>query len=227
MEHLGGAGLAACGLDLKSSFHALPFTGQYICRSAWLNPLSSLSHLWFEKGAQAAFAGVSRSDCCSQSSASSPGARVLGEVCWKTISDPGAWVPGALVPSSVRGGCKPSGSKGPCQAEHCDGRWVNGYWPRASPAPGSQSSRLSQSSGPLPNSLQLQLLAGSLCFRGLKIWLLTSVSSTRAGLFSFLDIHHSQVCNRQKLETTSMSNDRKQVRLFRVNPYHQILSRHS
>ena len=126
MEHLGGAGLAACGLDLKSSFHALPFTGQYICRSAWLNPLSSLSHLWFEKGAQAAFAGVSRSDCWSQISASSPGARVLGEVCWKTISDPGTWVPGASVPSSVRGGCKPNGSKGPCQAEHWRvlGKWV-------------------------------------------------------------------------------------------------------
>ena len=57
MVSLGGAGLAACGLDLKSSFHALPFTGQYICRSAWLNPLSSLSHQRFEKGAQAAFAG--------------------------------------------------------------------------------------------------------------------------------------------------------------------------
>ena len=91
----------------------------------------------------------------------------------------------------------------------------------------SHSLDLSQSSGSLPKSLQLQLLAGSLCFRGPKICLLTSVSSTGADLFSFSDIRHSRVYNRQKLETTSMSNNRKPVTLIRVSPCNRVLSRHS
>ena len=136
MERLGGAGLTACGLDLKSSFHALPFTGQYICRSA--SPASAISglrrecrqHLWGFPGRIA--------DLKAQLPVRAPG-------CWRRSAErpsltlaPG--FPAPWFPLVWEEDASPVVPKGPVRLNtlwRALGKWV---LTPASPAPGSQSS---------------------------------------------------------------------------------------
>lgn len=120
-----------------------------------------------------------------------------------------------------------SGLKGPCPPEHS----VTGLPRKGVLTPGRGASLaapavfgLSQSSGPLPKSPPVTTAGGLLVLRKSRN-IPPELSVQAQHGFSFLGIHPSRVCDCPKVETTSMSNNRKPATFIRVSLCQRILIR--
>lgn len=110
------------------------------------------------------------------------------------------WFHGFHFPHMWEEGVSPVIPKGPAAWTLCDGGWVNGYWPQASPEARAQSLVLANPQGFRQKASSYNYWQAPCAWKSKNI--LPDLSVQHHNGFSFLDIHYSWVCNGEKLETT-------------------------